>query len=102
MLLIYKYDLPTGYGCTIKMSKGAQVLCLQIQGHTPRIWALVNPDEKRIEDRTFRIFGTGHSIPNDKSLRYIGTYQELGGALVWQDGLRSKTSDVFEGLSVAP
>ena len=97
---IYKYQLgPIHSGMylmdgnlIVEMPYGAKILTMQLQCGEPCVWALVDPEEERIQKRAFRIFGTGWDIPESPAMEYVGTYQELGGALVWH---------VFEGLSVA-
>ena len=62
------------------MPKGAEILTVQLQG-VPCFWALVEPSAKN-EKRTFIIHGTGHNISTENK-KYIGTYQECEGSLVW-------------------
>lgn len=78
MKTIYKYTLNN---VGIEMPIGAEILTVQIQNDKPCIWAMVDPEaEKKV--RHFQVFGTGQPIP-EVSMKYIGTYQELGGSLVW-------------------
>lgn len=84
MNTIWKYVLDTTDTQTIEMPSGAKVLTVQVQNGEPCIWALVNTDNK-IEERTFRIYGTGHHMDYkyvDKET-YIGSYQLSGGLLVF-------------------
>lgn len=80
MKTIYKYPVPVDDWVEVKMSKGAQVLCVQMQNGTPCVWALVDPT-KEIEERYFLWRGTGHSMPPNHG-KYIGTVQAHGGALI--------------------
>jgi len=34
-------------------------------------------------NRAFEIFGTGHNVPENGNRKYIGTYQLMGGGLVF-------------------
>ena len=78
---IFKYALETTDSQIVNMPKGAKILCIQVQYEKPCIWALVDP-EKESEPRIFEIFGTGNPVP-DRDRRYIGTYQLMGGQLVF-------------------
>lgn len=80
MKTIYKYAAPVKDDLTIRMPVGAQVLCVQVQGDGPQIWALVDSDGET-EMRRFRWRGTGH--PAEGLGRYIGTVQLQGGLLVF-------------------
>lgn len=83
MKSIWKFNLPSLPGESIEMPEGAEILTVQTQGDSPMIWAMVDPQMKK-ENRFFVIIGTGHTIPDDGIKRnYIGTYQQMGGALVW-------------------
>jgi hypothetical protein len=80
--IIYKYKLETASVQNIEMPEGAEILCVQTQGKTPCIWALVDPSVK-LTKRTFEIFCTGNNIPDDVNRKYIGTYQLYGGEMVF-------------------
>lgn len=80
MKTIWKFELPSG-GIT-KMPANAEVLCVQSQNGNPCLWALVNSDEPMVEMRYFKVYGTGHSIPENPG-KYIGTFQLQSGAFVF-------------------
>lgn len=83
MKRIYKYNIPITDVFTLSLPKGARVLAVQEQHGEPFIWCLVKNDAPR-EDRHFRLAGTGHPIEVlEADLYYIGTWQSLGGTLVW-------------------
>lgn len=68
---------------TVAMPRRSEILSCQLQDSTPTLWAVVDPEEPT-ESRTIRIFGTGHTLPEQHAiLSYIGTVQMIGGALVW-------------------
>ncbi len=82
MRAIYKYDAPlTSQPFTIELPKGAEVLAFDEQGGRIYFWAMVDPAAET-ETRTLHIAGTGHPLPDEK-MRYIGTCQQAGGALIW-------------------
>lgn len=79
---IFKYQLETTDVQQVEMPQGAEILCIQTQNETPCIWALVEPNAT-VTKRAFEIFGTGHNVPENGNRKYIGTYQLMGGGLVF-------------------
>jgi len=68
----------------LELPLGYEVLSLQLQGNIPCLWVLVDPNvEKKRE--IFEIYGTGDEIRYKSGVdrKYIGTWQEQGGKLVW-------------------
>lgn len=87
MRVVYKYDLlgPNPGGTQIiNMPTGAMIMKVGVQVQGPVIWALVD-SEQPTESREFMILGTGHptDMLDSGSFRYIGTFEERGGTLVW-------------------
>lgn len=78
---IFKYLLYPSDSFELELPKGAKILTVQVQFEKPQIWALVDPNADN-EKRQFRMIGTGHEI-KEKNLTYIGTFQMMGGHLVW-------------------
>jgi hypothetical protein len=77
---IWKYALsPRGIG--ISMPVGAKVLTAREQNDAICIWAEVDPEAEKVL-RHFRIYGTGHDMPDDPGT-YIGTTSFRGGALIF-------------------
>lgn len=74
---IFKYPLLTGYHQAIKLPRGAEILCVQLQNSAPFIWAKVDETEP-LESRAIYTFGTGNEY-GKKEYSYIGTYQLNGG-----------------------
>lgn len=81
---IFKYQLKNTDIQDIQLPMHSEILCIQTQHGNPCIWVLVNPDNE-LETRAFEIFGTGHIVNCDTDIqrKYIGTYQVLGGDLVF-------------------
>lgn len=80
MKRIYKYPLEfVAHPQLVMLPEGATVIHFAMQGETPTIWVLVDPDSPMKEARNFVIVGTGYDL--DKELHYIGTTQH--GAFVW-------------------
>lgn len=82
MNTIYKYNLKLDNTQIIEMPRGAKILDIQfktadrfLQGELT-MWAMVNTN-KEIEERIFKLFGTGFEInyEGDKSLIYLSTVQ---------------------------
>lgn len=80
---VWKFALNPGEN-EVMMPNGAEVLSVQVQHNVPCLWALVDPEMQK-EERTFEVFGTGHSIKYDMGVerKYIGTFQLDGGYLVF-------------------
>ncbi len=78
---IWKYPLEVVPQQIIEMPIEAKILTVQVQQKIPCIWALVNPGVY-LTKREIRIVGTGHKF-DDSLATYIGTFQQLNGALVW-------------------
>lgn len=82
MKTIWKYELETLDLFGLDMPCGAEVLTVQMQNGKPCLWVLVDPSKYK-ENRTFAIHGTGHGVSNAENKKYIGTYQLMGGELVF-------------------
>ena len=88
METIWKYPIEIQDRQTIKMPRGAAILCCQVQKGVPCIWAFVDSAVKEMSERIIRIFGTGLPITRDRCegwpwpFRYIGTFQTLNGDFV--------------------
>lgn len=83
---VYKYRVPIVDEFVLSLPKDAKILSVQEQREASAIWVLVDDDADTLpfEDRHFRLAGTGHpiDIPGNV-LHYVGTWQSLGGTLVW-------------------
>ena len=81
MKTIYKYELIIEDVQELMLPKGSEILCVQMQGKTPQLWAIVDPHAPK-EPRMIEIYGTGHML-GDEPGEYIGTFQQYEGQLVW-------------------
>ena len=81
MKRVYKYPFPMQDRFTISLPWNADILCAQVQKGIPKIWALVNP-KNSLQERHFRLAGTGHPIKLSSNLKYINTLQLNEGTLV--------------------
>lgn len=80
MKTIFKYQLSITDTQIIKMPKGADPFTAQFQGDDLCVWAAVESDAE-LEDREFRIFGTGAPLDLSGVFRFLNTVQQ--GPLVW-------------------
>ncbi|MCT8869306.1 hypothetical protein AAEH72_16035 [Shewanella xiamenensis] len=76
---IWKFTLEPE--CTIEIPENAQLLSVREQGDKICLWALVDPDAKKVK-RDFVGFGTGHVVP-DINLTFVGTALLCSGSLVF-------------------
>ncbi len=88
MKAIWKFLLSRAGDQEIELPRGAELLTVQVQRGVICLWAVVDPNTTERDLRTFYIVGTGHPMPENPMVEYVGTIQELEGALVWH---------VFEG-----
>ena len=87
MKKIYKYQIPFGDESTVQMPKGASILKVGIQSRRvpdPAVMSIIYPNicawaivdtEAELEERKFRIVGTGHPLP-DYCVKYAGIGNE--------------------------
>lgn len=78
---IWKFQIPIEDLFSLEMPKGAEILSAQNQYEGGVMWAICDEQAEKVQ-RTFRIYGTGHSI-NPDGHTYIGTFQVEYGRLVW-------------------
>lgn len=77
MKVIYKYKLESGPIC---LTKGAEILTIQLQNGYPYIWTLI--DNKAEKDyKVLVILGTGQEMPENFDYKYIATFQQ--NTFVW-------------------
>lgn len=64
------------------MPVGSEILHVACQGGQPCLWALVEVNAKTTK-RVFRLFGTGHPIPDQlaEDCVHVATFQQ--GPYVW-------------------
>ena len=86
MTTIWKFRVDVVDTGIVNMPAGAEVLCVQLQDDVPWVWVKAD-DEAPLVARVFHWRGTGHHLGDVG--RYIGTVQQLGGALVFH---------LFEGV----
>lgn len=78
---IYKYTLDYEVVQKISLPVGYRILKLSIQNDNIVFWALINPDNQKI-DVKFYLYGTGWDIKNLNKKEYVGTV-EAKHELIW-------------------
>ena len=82
MKVIWRYTLKISDDQVIAMPDESEILCVQNQFGEPQLWVLVDT-EKQIINRFIRTIGTGHCIEDKFNGKYIGTYQQFNGSVVF-------------------
>ena len=85
MKVIYKYKTDSANSNSLyfrlTLYVGAEVLTVQRQGLDTYFWILHDTKETKLQERNFKKIGTGQVF--EGNCKYIGTVQELSGALIW-------------------
>ena len=81
MKRIWKWTLEVTDRQLLTLPRGAEILAVQMQGPSPQLWALCDPDAFP-SAREIAIIGTGHAIEAPPG-RYISTFQMHDGQLVF-------------------
>lgn len=79
MKTIYRYEVPIGD--PVKIWIGGDPRAVAATSRTVEFWAERDIDGRRLRERTFQIFGTGHDIP--ATAKYWGTTPRTPDGLVW-------------------
>ena len=79
---IHKYPLRIDDRMELLLPDGARPLCVQMQGDTPCLWALVDPNAP-MQRRAVWCRGTGHDASGVDADWHIGTVQLHGGSLIF-------------------
>ena len=79
---VWKFPLQIAETTVLTMPRNAVILHVGEQHGAPQMWALVNRAAVS-EERRFITVGTGNVVPESISAFYIGTYQLLGGDIVF-------------------
>jgi len=82
MKTIWKFNVCPDSGFYLELPNGAVFLDVQTQNGEPCAWFEVDSEAPR-EKRKFASFGTGHPIPDNVYLKYLGTFQLLEGILIY-------------------
>ena len=81
MTQVWKYILDP-YNSSVLMPSGAEILSVGEQGNDVCLWARVDPNAPKVF-RDFLIVGTGHNIPENLSLKFVGTVHIFNRVLVF-------------------
>lgn len=81
MQAIYKFDLPFTEHIQLQMPEGAIIFNVATQYEAPRIWAICDT-EAALVVRRLEMRATGQPFDGSEAM-YLGTFQMLGGDLVY-------------------
>lgn len=77
---IFQYSIPLPPShFIIEMPQGARLLDVQMQSGEPALWAIIDPDLRRVR-RMFVLLGMGHDAGDVAFAKYVGTIQMQGRA----------------------
>lgn len=96
MKRVYRYELHIADTTSIEIPVDAKILKFGARAQHPDVvefWALVD-DERKTEQKLFRVVGTGHDFPDVDEWRYLDSVITAKGALVWHI-FRMETGDEF-------
>ena len=79
---IHKYPIPSSDEFILIIPEQSTIMHVGLHQLEMFLWAMVDT-EAPPEERTFRLVGTGHTVPDDKNLDYIGTITNHEGVYVW-------------------
>lgn len=82
MKKIYKYPILIEDKQVVSMPINAEILTVQLQNGIPCIWALVDTSSP-LSDVSVRVYPTGGEVDPSPNLKYCGTFQMIGGGLVF-------------------
>lgn len=80
---IWKWEVPIREDeFTLELPAMSEILYFGVQNKKPTLWVLVDPGQLP-KECTFRLAGTGHSIPDEMNAdKYVGSVLLLGGEYV--------------------
>lgn len=79
--VVYKFDVPYDGEFSIKLPRGAQVLCVDVQNDEPKLWVQMTTETAYFDERYFKLVPTGMPF-NADYLIYIGTFLSLNTRFV--------------------
>lgn len=85
MRTVWKFPINVTDTFSFPLPAGHRVVHVGLQGGRPHMWVEVDTDQPDVE-RSFYVVGTGNPIPEDSGdfkVKYRGTFQLLGGGLVF-------------------
>ena len=80
MQTIWNFPFALSGSIEIQLPEGARIIHVGMRGESPCLWAMVNT-KVPMKLRRFRVFGTGHPIPELSHDQFIGTVFQ--GCFVW-------------------
>jgi len=80
---MWKFSVPIANVFELEMPEGAIPLSCGVQKGQAVIWAAVDTTTEKKERHLFYLRGTGEDLPNLTATRFMGTFQMLGGDLIY-------------------
>lgn len=81
---IFKYELKLDSVNIVAMPKGAEVISVIEQNNGIMVYAIVDPNETKMEDKVFTIVGTGRDMTFDADdYVFLGTVSMFEGRYIW-------------------
>jgi len=81
-MIIWKYELTTSDRQSVMMPKGAQILSVQVQNHTPCLWVLCDEMAAQVQRQVLTLITGTQIAPEDADNQFVGTYQMNDGSFV--------------------
>lgn len=86
MRKIFKYEIEQTDEQVLSLPKGAKILSIIEQYNKPVIYAIVDPNEKEIDNYNVVTLGTGFDVYFElprPSYKFLGTLSFMGGNLIF-------------------
>lgn len=81
-LAIWKFPFGVDDEVVISAPSIFRPLCVQVQGDQTCLWAVVDTESAEVRHRVL-VRGTGHLMGAAGTAHYVGTFQLMGGRLVF-------------------
>lgn len=80
MKTVWEFPFNLAGQFTLDLPRGAQLLAAQEQNGQACLWMLVDPATQSKDLRTFRVYLTGHDVPDEPGLLHRATFVMVGRA----------------------
>lgn len=84
MRKIFKYPIEMSSEITLSLPIGSTIQCIKVNNNTPFIYAIVDENEKELEDNKFRCYVTGEELDEyHGEYYYFDTISLNSGTLIF-------------------
>lgn len=80
MITIHKFEVSTDF--VVELHKGYEILTAKDQQGTIQMWVKFDTKQPKEQVR-FVSYGTGHEVDPDLCLKYVSTFEAVGGMFVF-------------------